>query len=195
VTPKTPTSKINTDLRRKAELRLIKRVGPLPEGNENIQRWAHEIYVYQIELEMQNAALLEMQAELESANRKYTDLFENAPVGYATLTPAGIIQEINGTAASLLGATREKLKNTHFVTHIRPDDSDTWNRLLSNIQRSDTDMKESTELTLLRKDGGVFPALIMIQSYKGVGDKENPHLRLSFINRSVEGFTRQEASE
>jgi hypothetical protein len=41
--------------------------------------------LHQIELEIQNAQLAQTQAELEKSRRKYSDLFDFAPLGYLSL--------------------------------------------------------------------------------------------------------------
>jgi PAS domain S-box-containing protein len=53
---------------------------------------------------------------LEEATSRYADLYDFAPVGYCTLDPEGGIQEINLTAATLLGAPRESLIGRPFST-------------------------------------------------------------------------------
>jgi signal transduction histidine kinase/PAS domain-containing protein len=69
----------------------------------------HDLHVHQIELEMQNRELREAQERLEEARERYSDLYNFAPVGYATLDPAGVIRDINLTGAGLLGAPRGDL--------------------------------------------------------------------------------------
>ncbi len=58
---------------------------------------------HQVELELQNQTLLEMRQQVEQSLKRYTDLYDFAPVGYATLASDGAIQEINRAGAKLLG--------------------------------------------------------------------------------------------
>jgi PAS domain S-box-containing protein len=53
--------------------------------------------------------LLVAQQELEASRELYAQLYDFAPVGYATLNHAGILVESNLTAAALLGWSREEL--------------------------------------------------------------------------------------
>lgn len=73
---------------------------------ESVERLAHELHVYQIELEMQNRELRESQQQLEETRDRYADLYDFAPVGYVTLDTKGNIREINLTGATILGRER-----------------------------------------------------------------------------------------
>ena len=95
-----------------AEKRLLALQGQPPAQQESEHlRVLHELHVYQVELEMQNEALSEAYAQVESLRAKYHELYDFAPVGYFTLSPAGDILELNLRAAKLLGQERDKLLN------------------------------------------------------------------------------------
>ena len=96
----------NPKLREKAEARLqSKTPGVQDLSHDEISVLVHELQVHQIELEMQNDELRRGQISLEEANRKYSDFYDFAPVGFLTLDESGIIREVNLTAASQLGVT------------------------------------------------------------------------------------------
>ncbi len=71
-----------------AELRLcaeeiLQQTSQLPEAlvalsPEETRRTQHELWVHQIELEMQNAELRRAQTDLESERQRYFDLYELA---------------------------------------------------------------------------------------------------------------------
>ena len=69
-------------IRRKAESIAQNRPLVLP-ADQAEQRKAiiHELHVHQIELEIQNEELRSIQSDVENARNKYSDLFNNAPVG------------------------------------------------------------------------------------------------------------------
>ena len=72
-------------------------------------RLLHELQIYQIELEMQNAELRRTRDEAETALDRYTDLYDFAPIGYFTLGRNGTILDVNQSGSSLLGIERARL--------------------------------------------------------------------------------------
>ena len=62
----------------------------------------HRLRAHKLQLELQNQALREAGQQLEHHLKRYTDLYDFAPVGYAALAPDGTIQEINLAGAALL---------------------------------------------------------------------------------------------
>lgn len=106
------------DLRARAEALL--KGGDASADTEPAEslRLVHELQVHQIELEMQNSALLENHAELEAALARYTTLYDFAPAGYFTLDRHGAIQRLNLAGARLLGAPRSALKGRAFSGYV-----------------------------------------------------------------------------
>jgi PAS domain S-box-containing protein len=98
------------ELRAQAEEKLGKQKQMSPSVTKaDTQRLVHELQVHQIELEMQNEELVQSREELEAVLRKYTDLYDFAPVGYITLARDGAIHQANLAAAKLLGVERDEL--------------------------------------------------------------------------------------
>ncbi|WP_262966867.1 PAS domain S-box protein [Methylobacter psychrophilus] len=95
----------------------------------------YELRVHQIELEMQNEELQRINAALEESHDRYVDLYNFAPVGYLTLTQRGLIDEINLTAAALLGIDRKKLLSLRFATLVTPKDGDKWYLFFINVMK------------------------------------------------------------
>jgi signal transduction histidine kinase/ActR/RegA family two-component response regulator len=79
------------------------------KSSAQTQRLLHELRVHQIELEMQNEELRVSRAEVEAGLKRFTDLYDFAPVGYLTLSPEGSIRELNLPAARVLGRERSRL--------------------------------------------------------------------------------------
>jgi diguanylate cyclase (GGDEF)-like protein/PAS domain S-box-containing protein len=73
---------------------------PLPEDAAAI---LHELRVHQIELEMQNDELRQIGEQLEASRARYADLYDQAPVGYLTLSEKSLILRANVTAIQQLG--------------------------------------------------------------------------------------------
>jgi diguanylate cyclase (GGDEF)-like protein/PAS domain S-box-containing protein len=117
------TLDIPLDLRRRAQVRLKSRAAVLEKPSSKEARdLLQELQTHQVELEMQNEQLRQTQAELEAALRRYTDLYDFAPVAYMTLDERGCILEANLTAARLLGTERSHLVRQTLAPFIRPED-------------------------------------------------------------------------
>ena len=148
----------------------------LPRTEDVDQRLGHELEVYQIELEVQNAELrraqeeletqqieLEMQneelrraqEELEISRNKYAELYDFAPVGYFTFDAHGVIREVNLTGAQLLGIERRLLANKPFSRFIADADGKELfsSHLESVLQRQGM---QRCEIRLTGKDGKVI---------------------------------------
>ena len=68
----------------------------------------HEPEAHRIELETQNEELQRALPQgLKTAQEKYFDFYDLAPVGYLTLDETGLISELNLAAAELLGMERK----------------------------------------------------------------------------------------
>jgi PAS domain-containing protein len=135
------------ELRRKAEEKLKtgkKNATPLLEVD--VKKLMHELQVHQIELEMQNEELREAYDTAEAALRKYTMLYDFAPIGYFTLNSEGSICELNFTGAEMLGEKRHSLINSNFKLFVSGDSLPVFNTFFSKLYIADT--KESCELTL-----------------------------------------------
>ncbi|WP_419661082.1 two component system sensor histidine kinase, hybrid [Desulfosarcina variabilis str. Montpellier] len=106
-------------IRRKAESIAQNRPLVLP-ADQAEQRKAiiHELHVHQIELEIQNEELRSIQSDVENARNKYSDLFNNAPVGYLILDRSGIIREANRTFAFKAEVELDQLTGKPFADHL-----------------------------------------------------------------------------
>jgi len=85
---------------------LVANLSPKPMTARPIEALMHELIVHQDRIEMQNEELRRNHIALEEARDRYMDLYEFAPVGYLTITPEGLISEINVTGSELLGVVR-----------------------------------------------------------------------------------------
>jgi len=137
------------ECRRQAEARWQDRqaASPPPPTDADAQRLVHELEVHQIELEMQNAELLQVRSELETALEKFTELYDFAPVGYLTLNREGMIQGANLAAAEMLGVTRSALANRQVDRFITPATRPVFVGFLTRVYTSNT--RERCEVALL----------------------------------------------
>jgi PAS domain S-box-containing protein len=135
-------------LRHAAEARLKHRCALAEAEAADATRLLHELQVHQIELEMQNAELIDTRAQLESSLARYTELYDFAPVGYFTLDRHGTILQLNLAVARLLGSTRAELTGTLFSSVVEPGYQVTFADMLHRAAVSD--VHESCELALAR---------------------------------------------
>ena len=121
---------------------------------EEILQFLDDLRVHQVELEMQNEELRTMHAELDSARKRYFDLYDMAPVGYCTISAGGLIQETNLTAATLLGLVRSALIKQPLTRYILPEDQNIY--YLLHKQLFDTGEPQKCELRMLKMNGSAF---------------------------------------
>jgi PAS domain S-box-containing protein len=107
-------------------------------------------------LEMQNEALRQAQSSLGESRDHYADLYDFAPVGYITPSSKGMIDVMNHTAATLMGAERKKLSGHRFATLVSPEDRNRWMQYFMTVMKRDG--KSCVELALQRSDGIVAEA-------------------------------------
>ena len=142
-------------LREKAEARLQSETPGVHDlSHDEISVLVHELQVHQIELEMQNDELRRGQISLEEANRKYSDFYDFAPVGFLTLDESGLIREVNLTAASQLGVSRRHLVDKPFRFFIEVDDRGRFRHYLKRVFQEPG--PQPGEIKLQRPDGGSF---------------------------------------
>jgi PAS domain S-box-containing protein len=133
-----------------------------PLSPEEMRRTLHELQTHQLELEAQNEELRRAQAELNATRARYFDLYDLAPVSYATINEKGLILETNLTAATLLGVVRNTLVKQPFHRFILKEDQDLYylhckqfveTHAASSGQAGEP---EKCELRMVKEDGTPF---------------------------------------
>jgi PAS domain S-box-containing protein len=151
--------KSRTELRSNAEKTLAS-LEDIAGGTagEDVQKLVQELRIHQIELEMQNAQLAASQAEIEKSRKKYSDLYDFAPVGYLSFDKDGLIVEANLAIATLLGTERRWMIDSPFQKYIVVADRDTFRLHLQKLSK----MKErdKCEVKLRAVDGHELHALL-----------------------------------
>jgi transcriptional regulator with PAS, ATPase and Fis domain len=112
----------------------------------DVKKLLHELQVHQIELEMQNEELREANETAETALKKYTMLYDFAPMGYFTLDSDGSIIELNFTGADMLRDKRFSLVNSNFKLFVSKESQNVFNKFFSRVYS--TNAKESCEVML-----------------------------------------------
>jgi PAS domain-containing protein len=135
-------------LRRNAEELLKKKQDKLDRSamETDAVKLLHELQVHQIELEMQNEELIRANETAEAALKKYTMLYDFAPMGYFTLDSEGSICDLNFTGAEILGDKRFSLMNSNFKLFIADESLKIFNSFFKRVFA--TEFKESCEVNL-----------------------------------------------
>jgi PAS domain-containing protein len=135
-------------LRLKAEeqLRRKQKKAEKPVIESDVKKLLHELQVHQIELEMQNEELRQANETAETALKKFTMLYDFAPIGYFTLDSDGNICELNFTGADLLGEKRFSLIDSNFKLFISENSRPVFNKFFNKVYAGNS--KESCEVML-----------------------------------------------
>ncbi|MDH5680090.1 MAG: ATP-binding protein [Spirochaetota bacterium] len=132
---------------------------------DEINKLIHDLRVHQVELEIQNdelrvtqQKLLESQNKLKKSYEHFSQLYYQAPTGYATLNSAGIIIQANHTLANMVGVTNDYLEGKSFFNIIEDEDQNTFRaRFRAFVNKPDN---KKIELHLKSVDGRLIYVLI-----------------------------------
>jgi PAS domain S-box-containing protein len=139
----------------------------MPLSPHATQQLLHDLQTHQIELELQNEELHRTQVALDAERARYFDLYDLAPVGYCTVSEAGLILEANLTAATLLGVSRVNLIKKAFSRFIANTDQDVY--YLHRKKLFDCGQTQSCELRMVKPDGTSFWAHLEASSAQIAG--------------------------
>jgi PAS domain S-box-containing protein len=159
------------DLREKATQKISNhRTNDIEVENMSIDELRHvieELKIHQIELTMQNQTLLDIQEKLYQSRKKYSDLYDFAPVGYMTLNSDGKIMEANLTAAKTIDVPRGSLIGTFLYNYIANEDRDSLYLHMRKIFKKQS--RHTCEIQLAHRNPEVY---LRLDSIHDAGDKE-----------------------
>lgn len=150
------------NIRKKAEAKIFLQDGKTLKERDSLsfeetKKIVHELEVHQIELEMQNEALLMIQEDLERSKRRYFDLYDMAPIAYCTLNEIGFIQEANLEMSNLLGVERSKIIEHPFTNFIFSKDQDEYYL----FRKKFFSLEQECELRMIAKDKSPFWVILI----------------------------------
>ncbi len=182
-------------LRQQAEQRLREQQRPAqpPLDLNDTRALVHELQVHQIELEMQNEELRRAQAALDAARTRYFDLYDQAPVGYVTVSEKGLILEANLNAAALLGATRAALVQQPLTQFIFKEDQEIYYRHRQQLWAADS--PQTCELRMVQLGGTIIWARLESASTPDADGAPVCRVVLSDITERQRMVARLQASE
>jgi len=153
-------------LREQAELLAAEQRQPVPppQSNEDVMRQLHELQVSQIELEMQSAALAELEQlknEFESSRDRYAQLYEQAPVSYFSLARDGVVTRVNVAACGLLQRDKNQLLGRRFEQFVAPQAQGSFRRFLDAVFTSGA--RQVLEAQLFEAEAGGTGGMGMVR--------------------------------
>jgi len=178
---KRQNSNSDQKLRHKAEEQLKENQNKMsrPATEIEVKKLVHELQVHQIELEMQNEELRQANETAELALKKYTMLYDFAPMGYFTLDVDGLICDLNFTGAELLGEKRFSLVGSKFELFVSNDSLPVFEHFMNKVFEGKT--KESCKVMLGYEKKGLRPVYM-----EGVVTEDRLECLLSVID--ISGF-------
>ncbi|CAG0954984.1 putative signaling protein [Methylophilaceae bacterium] len=108
----------------------------LMSTNEELQSTNEELTTSTEELRTMNEELVRSRHEAEESLKRYTDLFDSAPVGYFILKKNTTIVQANLAAAQLLGMERDQLIGGHLSMFVTEADRAAFASCLDNVFKS-----------------------------------------------------------
>jgi PAS domain S-box-containing protein len=108
------------------------------------------------EWEDDTARLIAAQHELEISRERYAQLYDYAPVGYATLDHVGSVRELNLTAAALLDYRREELVGRPLLTLLRTGERRRWLDYMVKLRTVPGSLTSEFEVQRRDKPGAIL---------------------------------------
>ncbi len=105
----------------------------LMSTNEELQSTNEELTTSTEELRTMNEELVRSRQEAEESLKRYTDLFDSAPVSYFILKKNTTIVQANLAAAKLLGMERDQLVGGHLSMFVTEADRATFSSCLDSV--------------------------------------------------------------
>jgi len=91
--------------------------------------------------------------ELRESERKYKELWNNAPVAYHTLNTEGVITAVNQTELKMLGYTLDEMVRKPIFNFIAPEQRDDARGRFGQKIKGMTGMRRANNRIYVRKDG------------------------------------------
>ncbi len=140
--------------------------------------------------------------ELHLSDKKYRDLYDNAPLMYFSFSPKGRITDCNRTAYQLLGYTSEEIIGMHVEQFfLGYDPSKFWNELEENQTLKNIDAvfcrKDKTVLYVTLDVSACINQLGIIEKARcaaiDITDRKMLELKLKDQNRTLENINKTDA--
>lgn len=182
-----------SNLERMSRAELIRRLRAAEAAAHEVEEarlQRQELANQQEEIRVQNAQLREMQQSLELSRDRYAELYDFAPLAYATLDQFSVIKEINLTGAALLGLERAHLIDRPLLLHAHKDDRDRLQEHLHQVMHATRDL--SAEIRFVTRSGREFPAQLTTHRIHGTAPSAPVVLRTAIVDLTELHHTEEE---
>lgn len=123
------------------------------------------------QLRQTDHALCDAKHGLKKALRRYTDLFNNSPIGYFLIDAGGFVREANQKGAELLSLSAGQLLGKPFITFIEPLDRPAFEHHLAAVFQGDC---TQIELSLRPFGQALMPAILQTSLLESADDEHGP---------------------
>lgn len=131
-------------------------VPPIPSTEET--HLTDELLAHKAALEIRNGQLEETRRRLEKERKKFTHLFDAAPVGYLVLSKQGDVMDVNLTFSLMMGTSQSHMVGNAFSSFVAEDQRGAWEHFLNKLFHAVT--RESCETILYALDGRSIDVMI-----------------------------------
>lgn len=168
-------------LRKEAEriLNIITQSGE--QENTDRDKTLHELNVYQIELELQNEELKRTSEDIINSHKRFTDLFELAPVGYFILSDDLTIINVNLSACMMLQTEKSQIQDKPFSRLIQPDCQDDFYFFIQKVLQADQLL--TIDIHLQSEKHGFYAQLQALRDYDALSGANRIRLVVMDISR------------
>ena len=163
-------------------LRALRKGAVAPTDPDRAQQAVQELEAHRIELELQNRALRDTQAELEQSVQRYADLYDHLPIAYVTVTPQGRIVAANRVACEWLHTECRALMGVFLSRYLDAYDGGRFAAHLENCVKSG--QRSTIELTMRpRENETVAVQLSSRMAYRGTHGEAEIHIAITDISK------------
>lgn len=147
------------ELRRQAEAKLREHGLDWPwAATQDRESLLEELYIHQVELDIQNEELRLAQKQLELSQQWYQAVYDHAPVGYFVLDLDSGIVSINRAGASQLGYPAGAVTGKRFERFVAPLEREAFHAYWQQVVSTAT--RQTAEFQVLRADALPFHAYV-----------------------------------
>ncbi len=148
---------------------------------EEITRLIDELTLNSIALATQKEELAKLRAGFRELQVQYNDIYENAPIGYATVDRSGLIFQANLAISGMLKVEKSALIGVNLTGYIESASLETFYSILEKVFETKT--PQTRDISLQRTDGTTLACQMQGIYFKNSASCEPiPLCRIAVLN-------------